>query len=98
MGGHGKWRAGAGGNCGIPEECTSDNRSDNDGGQSGDGIERGGSGRGGDGGGGGGGALVGVVVVGASVVVVVTVATTSLGRVMKGIPLPNMQDNPVTEF
>ena len=55
MGGHGKWRAGAGGNCGIPEECTSDNRSDNDGGQSGDGIGRGGSGRGGDGGGGGSG-------------------------------------------
>ena len=95
MGGHGKWRAGAGGNCGIPEECTSDNGSDNDGGQSGDGIGRGGSGRGGDG---GGGALVGVVVVGVSGVVVVTVATTSFGRVIKGIPLPNMQDNPVTEF
>ena len=36
--------------------------------------------------------------VGVSGVVVVTVATTSFGRVMKGIPLPNMQDNPVTEF
>ena len=73
---------------------ASDNATDNDGGQSGDGIGRGGSGRGGD----GGGALVGVVVVGVSGVVVVTVATTSFGRIMKGIPLPNMQDNPVTEF
>ena len=91
MGGHGKWRAGAGGKCGIAEECTSDNGSDHDGGKSGDGIGSGGSGRGGDGGGGSGRGGGGWGVRGGG-------GNGGNNRVMKGIPLLNMQDNPVTEF